>query len=98
MNNVKGFDKSKMEEIEGLLKRATFKLVNVHDIVEGTRIFWSRFVDTFRYDNSDVTYKRWLVPQNFKKCDAAMITTKVYTVQRVIQRIVKEYVGSIDQA
>lgn len=52
-----------MEEIEGLLKIGTFKSVVDDDIIDGRRIFGSRFMETVNNVNSGVIHKSKLVAQ-----------------------------------
>lgn len=54
INNVKKFDLSRMEEIESLLNNDTFRLVNVHTIIEQARIFWSILNGTVKTVNYGV--------------------------------------------
>lgn len=80
INNVNEFHQSRMEEVECLLKNSTFKLVDVDDIIEGTRIFGSRLIVTVKSVNSGVRYKVRLLAQNYGDRDAATIATKAPTV------------------
>lgn len=96
INNVKEFDPSRMEEIEGLPKSGAFKLVNVEDITKGTGIFGSRFTDTVKNSNFGARYKGRLVAQNYGIRDAATIATKDPTMQRFSHRLLFSIAASLE--
>lgn len=60
-NYSREFEKTRMEESQGLKKSGTFKVVYVDDIPKGAPIFGSKFVDTVKTLNNEIKYKSQLV-------------------------------------
>lgn len=81
---IREFARSKREETQGFIENGTFKVRNIDDTEDWTRIFGSRFVDTIKLTNVGVRYKRPLVAQNCGEKEAATIVTKVSTVLKYI--------------
>ena len=49
---------SRQRELNGLLKKGVFKVVNMADIPQGVRIFNSQFVDKVKNTSTDKAFKK----------------------------------------
>src|SRR5579871_1486997 len=87
-DNLTPFTESRRKEINGLLERGVFMIVNEADIPRDIRIFNSRFVDEIRNSGTNEAYeKSRLVVQAYDDQNKNMILTQSPTIQRVSQRI-----------
>jgi hypothetical protein len=92
-------------ELDVLSHRQMFRILNRIDVPADTRIYRTRWVDTYK---SDGTKNSRLVSQNYKDAGASEITTRAPTIGRLGQRLMlalgasmpraKEYVRAISQA
>lgn len=89
------FSKSKSEEIKGLVKNGTVKVVEDESILRGTQIFGSRFVGIIKPSSAGIQYKSRLVAQNYEDKEAASSSTKARTVQQFTQRLVFSLVACL---
>ena len=88
-DNVTPFTESRRKEINGLLERGVFAIVNEADIPQDIRIFNSRFVDEIKNSGTNEAYeKSRLVVQAYDDQNKSMILTQSPTIQRVSQRII----------
>jgi hypothetical protein len=80
---------SRHKEINGLLERGVFAIVNEADISQDIRIFNSRFVDEIKNSGTNEAYeKSRLVVQAYDDQNKSTILTQSPTIQRVSQRII----------
>lgn len=77
------FTNAGLEEIRGLIKNETFVVVGIYEDGENTRGFGSRFVEESKPSDIGARYKSRLVTPNYGDDQAATITKKVLTVQRL---------------
>lgn len=84
MNISREFKKSREEEIEGLIKNGTFKLVNVTEIAK-TRIFESRFTDSISAADNGSRNMCRLLAQYYGGNGTEMIVTKTPTSEQSTQ-------------
>jgi hypothetical protein len=83
------FEYSRQKEINGLIERGVFELINFSDIPSGVRVFNSRFVDEVKHEGTDKAFeKSRLVIQAYNDQDKSRVLTQSPTIQRVSQRIV----------
>jgi len=83
-NHEHTYVRSREVELEGLHKRGTFKVVKRNKVPDGTRI--SRWVDTLKAQDGQITEKSRLVAQNYRDKGATEISTKAPTISRMGQR------------
>jgi len=83
------FAESRHKEINGLLEKGVFEIINMADIPKGTRIFNSRFVDEIKNKGTDKAFeKSRLVVQAYNDYGKDLVLTQSPTIQRVSQRII----------
>ena len=83
------FEESRQKEIDGLLEKGVFELVNLSDVPKGLRIFNSRFVDKIKHPGTDQAYeKSRLVVQAYNDRGKDLILMQSPTIQHVSQRII----------
>ena len=67
---------SRQKELNGLLKKGVFEVVNMADIPQGVRIFNSRFVDEVKNAGTDKAFeKSRLVVQAYHDHDKDLVLT-----------------------
>ena len=80
-DNLTPFTESRRKEINGLLERGVFMIVNETDIPQGTRIFNSRFVDEIKNSGINDAYeKSRLVVQAYDDQNKSLILTQSPTI------------------
>ena len=80
---------SRQKELNGLLEKGVFEVVNMTDIPQGVRIFNSRFVDEIKNAGTDKAFeKSRLVVQAYNDHEKELVLTQSPTIQRVSQRLV----------
>lgn len=94
--DVKDFEKSRRQELDGLIKNGTFIPVDKKDIPEGARVFGSRFIDEIKRAGQGQRRKSRLVAQNYSDEAATTIATRAPTVQRSSQRLLLSLAISVD--
>lgn len=83
------FADSRRKEINGLLEKGVFQVVNIIDVPYGIRIFNSRFVDELKNAGTDKAFeKSRLVVQAYNDAGKHIVLTQSPTIQRVSQRII----------
>ena len=86
-DKIEKYQLSRKEELEGLLRRGVFEIVDVESVPEGERIYGTKFVDEMRKDIHGNEYeKSRLVAQNFRDIAATQLLTKSPTISRMAQR------------
>jgi len=82
------FTESRYNEINGLLERGVFRVVDETDVPKGTRIFNSRFVDEIRNSGTNQAFeKSRLVVQAYNDAEKSLVLTQSPTIQRCSQRL-----------
>jgi hypothetical protein len=80
---------SRQKEINGLLEKGVFQLVNIATVPQGTRIFNSRFVDHIKNKGTDQAFeKSRLVIQAYNDQEKDLVLTQSPTIQRASQRLI----------
>ena len=93
------FFKSRQQEINGLLERGVFEIVDEKDVPETTRIFRTRFVDLIKNEGTNKAFeKSRLVVQAFNDQGKQNILTQAPTIQRASQRLILAIAPSIVDA
>src|SRR4051794_27285378 len=95
-NNIKApkntpplFVTSRRKELNSLLEKGVFEVVNITDIPQGTRIFNLRFVDEVKNAGTDKAFeKSRLVVQVYNDSEKELVFTQSPTIQRVSQRLI----------
>jgi hypothetical protein len=83
------FEESRRKEISSLLGKGVFRLVQIKDVPQGTKIFNSRLVDEVKGKETATPYeKSRLVIQAYDDKDKTSILTQSPTIQRVSQRTI----------
>lgn len=83
------FVESRQKELNGLLEKGVFEIVNITDIPEGSRIFNSRFVDELKnIGTAEAFEKSRLVVQAYMDQGKGSVLTESPTLQRVSQRVI----------
>ena len=83
------FSESRNKEINGLLEKGVFKIINRSEIPHGTRIFNSRFVDEIKNSGTNKAFeKSRLVVQAYNDHGKDLVLTQSPTIQRVSQRLI----------
>jgi len=78
------FANSRSSEINGLLEKGVFRVVNLEDVPQGVRIFNSRFVDEIKHPGTDKAFeKSRLVVQAYNDQGKDLVLTQSPTIQRV---------------
>jgi hypothetical protein len=87
--NTPSFKDSRCKELNGLLEKGVFEVVNMADIPQGIRIFNSRFVDEIKHAGTDKAFeKSRLVVQAYYDHGKDLVLTQSPTIQRVSQRLI----------
>jgi Reverse transcriptase (RNA-dependent DNA polymerase) len=82
------FVESRRKEINGLLERGVFEIVNKSSVPDGVRIFNSRFVDEVKNPGTSQAFeKSRLVVQAYNDTEKSLILTQSPTIQRASQRL-----------
>ena len=96
LGETEGFESSRQKEINGLLDRGVFEIVEAEE-AKGHRIFKSRFVDNIKFAGTDRAFeKSRLVVQAYNDEDKSTILTQSPTVQRASQRLLLSLGISMD--
>jgi hypothetical protein len=83
------FIDSRTKEINGLLEKGVFRVVDITDVPQGKRIFNSRFVDTIKNEGTDQAFeKSRLVVQAYDDQEKELVLTQSPTIQRSSQRLI----------
>ena len=83
------FVKSRKKEINGLFEKSCFEVVSISDVLHGTRIFNSQFVDEIKNIGTiDAYEKSRLIMQTYNDDDKAKVLTQAPTIQRMNQRLI----------
>lgn len=83
------FTESRRKEINGLLEKGTFAVVDISSVPDGARIFNSRFVDEIKNAGTDKAFeKSRLVVQAYNDHSKDLVLTQSPTIQRVSQRLI----------
>jgi hypothetical protein len=90
------FAESRQKELNGLLEKGVFEIVDLNDVPEGTRIFNSRFVDEIKDQGTDKAFeKSRLVVQAYKDTEKGMVLMQSPTIQRVSQRLILAFTAML---
>ncbi|KAI9044044.1 uncharacterized protein KD926_001866 [Aspergillus affinis] len=80
---------SRQKEVNGLLEKGVFEFLKSEDILPGTRLFNSRFVDEIKNKGTERAFeKSRLVIQAYNDQGKDLILTQSPTIQRVSQRLI----------
>ena len=83
------FVDSRIKEINGLLEKGVFEVVDIASVPQGKRIFNSRFVDTIKNEGTDQAFeKSRLVVQAYNDQEKELVLTQSPTIQRSSQRLI----------
>lgn len=83
------FEESRQKEIDGLLESGVFRMVDISEVPEGTRVFNSRFVDQLKFPGTEnAMEKSRLVIQAYNDQGKLTVLTQSPTIQRSSQRII----------
>lgn len=78
------FTESRHKKINGLSEKSTFEVVSISEILDGTRVFNSRFVDEIKNIGTAAAFeKSRLVVQAYNDHDKEMVLTQAPTIQRM---------------
>jgi hypothetical protein len=95
-NVYKSFTESRRQELNGLLERGVFEIVDEKTLPEESRVFRSRFVDTVKNEGTAKAYeKSRLVVQAYDDADKQEVLTQAPTIQRASQRLLLALVPSL---
>ncbi|KAF1969469.1 hypothetical protein BU23DRAFT_476918, partial [Bimuria novae-zelandiae CBS 107.79] len=75
-------------ELNGLLERGVFKIIDKADVPTGTRIFGSRFVDQEKHEGTEKAFEKSRLVSAYKDAGKRSILTQAPTIQRASQRII----------
>jgi hypothetical protein len=79
----------RQKELNGLLERGVFEVVDLADVPPGTCIFYSRFVDEIKNPGTDKAFeKSRLVVQAYRDLEKDLVLIQSPTAQRVSQRLI----------
>ena len=93
------FAQSRQKELNGLLEKGVFEIVNIEHVPAGTRIFNSRFVDEIKDQGTASAFeKSRLVVQAYKDTGKGMVLTQSPTIQRVSQRVILAFTAMLHSA
>jgi Reverse transcriptase (RNA-dependent DNA polymerase) len=82
------YEASRQKEIDGLLQKGVFDIINHDSVPPGIRIFGSRFVDEIKQANTPQAFaKSRLVVQAYRDEGKQQVLTQSPTIQRVSQRL-----------
>ena len=83
------FQTSRLKEINGLLDKGVFEIMDKRDIPAGARVFGSRFVDQIKNEGTEKAFeKSRLVVQAFNDSGKHEILTQAPIIQRASQRLI----------
>ncbi len=86
---VQNFQASRLKELNGLLEKGVFEIMETSDIPARARIFGSRFVDQVKNEGTEKAFeKSRLVVQAFNDSEKHGILTQAPTIQRASQRLI----------
>jgi hypothetical protein len=72
---------SRHKEINRLLEKGVFQLVNINTVLQGTRIFNSWFVDKVKHKGTDYAFeKSRLVVQAYNDSEKELVLTQSPTI------------------
>lgn len=80
--------RSKNEEIHGIIKNGTLKVVDSNYTEKEALLFDSKFINILKPTSVGVRYKSRLVVHNYGNMDAAAIAAKAAAYQQFTQRLV----------
>jgi hypothetical protein len=82
------FVESRQKELQRLLEKGVFQIVNLEDVPRDSRIFKTRFVDKIKFASTTRAYdKSCLVVQGYSDTDKTRILTQAPTIQQASQQI-----------
>jgi Reverse transcriptase (RNA-dependent DNA polymerase) len=82
------FALSRKRELDGLREQEVFEIVAREDVPVDTRIFGTRWIDTFKsLEDGSTLNKSRLVAQNYRDTSARDIPTKAPTISRMGERL-----------
>ena len=80
---------SRTKEINGLLEKGVFEIVDISTVPEGTCVFNSRFVDEIKNKGTDQAFeKSHLVVQAYNNQENELVLIQSPTIQRSSQRLI----------
>ena len=80
---------SRQKEINGLLEKGVFEVIDITTIPQGKRVFNSRFVDEIKNKGTDLAFeKSRLVVQAYNDDKKELVLTQSPTIQRSSQRLI----------
>jgi hypothetical protein len=80
---------SRTKEINGLLEKGVFEIINISAVPKGVRIFGSRFVDELKNPGTEQAFeKSRLVVQAYNDQEKELVLTQSPTIQRASQRVI----------
>ena len=83
------FENSRLNEVNGLVDKGVFQVVDNMEVPQGTRIFNARFVDEVKNQGTDKEFnKSRLVVQAYNDENKHTVLTESPTLQRISQRLV----------
>ncbi len=89
MSPLPNFQASRLKELNGLLEKGVFEIMETGDVPAGARIFGSRFVDQVKNEGTEKAFeKSRLVVQAFNDSEKHGILTQTPTIQRASQRLI----------
>jgi Cu2+-containing amine oxidase len=87
--NVEQFAESRHAEVLGLIAKDVFEITTKSEVLRGSRIFNSRFVDEVKNKGTSKEFmKSRLVVQAYNDDEKRLVLTQSPTIQRVSQRII----------
>jgi len=70
------FSALRQKEVTGLLKKGVFKIIKLHDMPKGVRLFNSRFVDEIKNKGTDKAFEKLqLVVQAYNDFKKELVLT-----------------------
>ena len=91
------FDTSRQKEVDGLMERNVFQIINKRDIPPNTRVFNLRFVDEVKNAGTEKAFeKSRLVVQAYNDANKDLVLTESPTIQRCSQRLLLCFAACID--
>ena len=83
------FEEPRRRELNGLLERGVFRIMDRADVPTDARIFGSRFVDQIKHEGTEKAFeKSRLVVQAYNDTGKRSILTQAPTIQRASQRMI----------
>ncbi|KAI1002382.1 hypothetical protein K3495_g5815 [Podosphaera aphanis] len=89
LNEEAQFKELRLKEIDELMEKGAFEVIQLSNIPAGIRIFYSRFVDEVKFRGTNKAFeKSRLVVQAYNDHEKGLVLTQSLTVQRVSQRLI----------